>query len=271
MKGKTHEAMRREAGRRRRCAVAMLLFFGLASGPAAAQLVVEDPTLIVGQFRQTFADAKEFGLQAKRWGETYDHYNKTYNHYRQQLIRLQRLNFGDPQMEDGFPERDPNYGIEDLCPAQGNGEGGMREVATRVFKPAQPQMDGAVLGEQQKVCQRLVQAENAKYNESVRMLKTLMQRNRDFQALQQQRDRVGQEQGALAANDNEVQRFVARMTMDLDYWQARMTAYQSYIESLKWDQARLAKRALRGKKGQGLDAIVGHVVQAAALKAALRP
>ena len=251
--------------------IAALVVGGLASGPAAAQLVVEDPGLIVGQLRQSLADSKEFGLQAKRWGDTYSHYTKTYSHYKQQLIRLQRLNFGDPRMEDSFPERALNYGMEDSCPAKGNGEGGASALAMRVFKPAQPQMDGPVLDEQQKICQRMVQAENAKYNESVRMLRTLMQRNRDFQALQRQRDQVGQEQGALAANDNEAQRFVARMTMDLDYWQARMTAYGSYIESLKWDQARLAKRALRGKKGQGLDGIVGHVVQAAALKAALKP
>ena len=259
--------------RPRRCALALLAVVGLASGPAAAQVVVEDPSLILGQFRQTFADAKEFGLQAKRWGETYQYYTDTYSHYQQQLIRLQRLNFGDPQLEDGFPERDPNYGLADSCPAGAGGgaEGAAQGLVMKVFRPAQPKMDGAVLDEQQKICERMVQAENAKYNESVRMLKTLIQRNREFQAVQRQRDQGGKDQGALAANDNEVQRFVVRMSMDLDYWQARMTAYHSYIESLKWDQARLAKRAMRGKKGQGVQGIVGQVVQAAALKAALRP
>lgn len=257
--------------RKRRCTIALLAVCGLASGPVAAQVVVEDPGLIMGQIKQTFADAKEFGLQAQRWGETYKSYTETYKHYQQQLIRLQRLNMGDPQMEDTFPERDLNYGMADSCPEKGNGEGGARGLLTGVFAAAQPKMDGKVLDEQQKICERMVQAENAKYNESVRMLKTLMKRNREFQDVQRQRDQVGDEQGALAANDNEVQRFVARTSMDLDYWQARMTAYQSYIESLKWDQARLAKRAMRGKKGPGMGGIVGQVVQAAALKAALKP
>ena len=97
------------------------------------------------------------------------------------------------------------------------------------------------------------------------MLRTLMQRNQQFQSIESQRDGVGNDQGALAANDNEAQRFLIRTSMDLDYWQARMKAYNDYIESLKWDQSRLAKRALKGKKGN----ILGQVVQAAALKAAL--
>lgn len=266
MKGKL-----RLFSRPRRCAVALLALCVVASGPAAAQLVVEDPGLIVGQFRQTMADAKEFGLQAKRWGDTYKSYTDTYKHYQQQLIRFQRLNMSDPEMEDTFPERALDYGMADSCPAKDGGEGGTRGLLSLVFKAAQPQMDGKVLDEQQKICERMVQAENAKYNESVRMLKTLIKRNRDFQAVQRQRDQGGKDQGALAANDNETQRFMARTALDLDYWQARMTAYHSYIESLKWDQARLAKRAMRGKKAEGLGGIVGQVVQAAALKAALRP
>ncbi|RDZ29726.1 hypothetical protein DX914_06850 [Lysobacter silvisoli] len=220
--------------------------------------------------RQTFADAKEFGLQAKRWTDTYQSYQDTYQHYQQQLIRLQRLGFGDPQMEDSFPERPRNYGMEDLCPARDGGDsapsGG---VLGRLYSAATPSLDNRVVDEQRKICERLVQTENDKYNESVRMLRTLMQRNREFQALQRQRDQVGQNQGALAANDNETQRFMVRTSMDLDYWQARMTAYRSYIDSLKWDQARLARRALRGKQPQGMSGVVGQVVQAAALKAAL--
>jgi hypothetical protein len=97
------------------------------------------------------------------------------------------------------------------------------------------------------------------------MLRTLMQRNQQFQSIEAQRDLVGDSQGALAANDNEAQRFLIRTSMELDYWQARMRAYNDYIESLKWDQTRLAKRALAGKK----TSVVGEVVQAAALKAAL--
>jgi len=86
--------------------------------------------------------------------------------------------------------------------------------------------------------------------------------------VEKQRNKVGTSQGALAANDNEVQRFVARNAMDVDYWQAQMKAYDSYILGLKDDQSRLARRALRGDK-DSLLAPLGQLVQAVTLKAAL--
>lgn len=46
------------------------------------------------------------------------------------------------------------------------------------------------------------------------MLKRLIERNNQFKAIEAQRDRGGTSQGALAANDNEVQRFVAQNAMD---------------------------------------------------------
>lgn len=244
---------------RGRALAAIAIAVGLGAGPARAQMIVNDPALFGGQLQQMSKDALEFGKQAQRWSETY-------RHYRQQLIKLQRLNLGGVQMSDAFPPRADDYGLQDLCPGAG---GGIGERARAVLDQAMPKLDGNIVDEQQAICQRMVYAENAKYNESVRMLRTLMQRNQQFQSIEAQRDQVGDSQGALAANDNEVQRFVARIAMDLDYWQARMTAYQGYIESLKLDQTRLAKRAMRGKKGQGAAAIAGQVVQAAALKAAL--
>ncbi|KAB7772759.1 hypothetical protein CEK65_20395, partial [Xanthomonas sp. LMG 12459] len=73
-------------------------------------------------------------------------------------------------------------------------------------------------------------------------------------------------QGALAANDNEVRRFAAQNAMDLDYWNAQMKAYDSYIVALKDDQSRLARRALNGNK----DDLLGQVVQAGVLAGALQ-
>lgn len=235
--------------------MAVLLIASLAATDASAQLLVEDPVNLTAQLQQIAKDAAEFGNQAKRWSDTY-------NHYQQQLIKVQRLNFNSSQMADTFPLRPDDYGMEDMCPGDG---GGVRERMTGLLRQIAPKMDGNIVEEQKSICQRMVLAENAKYNESVRMLKTLIQRNQQFQLIEAQRDDANSSQGALAANDNEAQRFMVRTTMDLDYWQARMKAYNDYIESLKWDQSRLAKRALQGNRGS----LMGQVVQAAALKAAL--
>ncbi|MEH6421272.1 hypothetical protein [Pseudomonas sp. CGJS7] len=221
-------------------------------GQASAQVITKDPFGLMAKMQQISKDSVEFGKQAKRWNETISQYQKTMDHYQQQIIKLQRLNFGQKPMEDSFPPRPADYGMDDMCPGPGKG---IKEQLTKAFRQAMPKLEGNVVDEQQAICQRMVYAENLKYNESVSMLHTLMQRSREFEQIENQRDSVSSSQGALAANDNEAYRFVARNQLELDYWQARMKAYDDYIAALKWDHTRLAKRALRGKKGS-LDGIV---------------
>lgn len=210
-------------------------------GQANAQYIVKDPFGLMAKMEQISKDAAEFGKNAQRWKATSDH-------YQQQLIRLQRLNFGQTAMEDSFALRPLDYGMDDTCSGPGRG---IKDQLIGAFKQAAPQLDGNVVNEQLAICQRMVYAENRKYNDSVTMLKTLLQRSREFGQIEQQRDGVSDSQGALAANDNEAYRFVARNQLDLDYWQARMKAYDDYIAALKADHARLAKRAMQGKKGGG--------------------
>jgi hypothetical protein len=229
------------------------LFF-LGAGQAGAQVLVNDPVNYAAKLQQIAKDTAEFGKNAQRWQETA-------NHYQQQLIKLQRLNFGQARMEDSFPPRPKDYGMEEMCPGPGRG---IRDQLTGAFRQAMPKFDSNVVDEQQAICQRLVHAENAKYNESVNMLRTLMQRSREFAVIESQRDSVRNSPGALAANDNEAYRFVARNQLELDYWQARMQAYDDYIEALKWDHTRLARRAMRGRKG-ALDGIVPTDVVKSAL------
>ncbi|MGO1070841.1 hypothetical protein [Lysobacter sp. CA199] len=235
-------------------AVAIVFAFAAWAGQACAQTVVNDPMNYAAKLRQIAKDAVEFGKTAQRWSDTA-------NHYQQQLIRLQRLNFGQAQMTDTFPPRPADYGMREACP----GQGGIKEPFAGAFKMAMPKLDGSVIDEQLNLCQRRVYAQNMKYNESVQMLRTLMARNKEFQQIEQQRDGTGSRQGDLAANDNEAQRFMLRTSMELDYWQARMRAYDDYIEALKWDQSRLANRALDGKK----NSLIGNVIQAGVLAAAL--
>ncbi|WP_408952111.1 hypothetical protein [Lysobacter sp. Hz 25] len=224
---------------------AIVVALSLTAGPANAQLVVNDPVNYAAKLQQIAKDAAEFGKNAQRW-------QATASHYQQQLIKLQRLNFGQAQMEDSFPARQLDYGMEDMCPGPGRG---IKDQLTKAFRQAMPKLEGNMVDEQLAICQRMVYADNAKYNESVNMLRTLMQRSREFTQIEVQRDSVGGSQGALAANDNEAYRFVARNQLELDYWQARMKAYDDYIVALKGDHTRLAKRAMRGKKG-ALDGIV---------------
>ncbi|MCC4597776.1 DUF4141 domain-containing protein [Xanthomonas campestris pv. phormiicola] len=236
-------------------ATGLLLAAGLCASQANAQWIVHDPTSL-GE------TLKEYAEDAKRWTDTLKQYKDQIAHYQQQLIKLQSLNLTGSTMQDDFTERADDYGMEDACPG-GSGSGVTGLV--NGFKNLLPNMQGNLVEEQLKVCQQLVLTDNARYNESVRMLKRLIQRNKDFQEkIQAQRNSVGTSQGALAANDNEVSRFMTQNSMDLDYWQAKIKAYDAREMTLKNDQTKLAKRALDGSSS-----IFGQVVQAAALKTAL--
>ncbi len=242
---------------RQRSILAVILVLACVGSQANAQLITKDPFGLLAKIRQIEKDTEEFRKTSERWRDTA-------NHYQQQLIKLQRLSFQQRSMEDSFPPRPADYGMDDMCPGAG---GGIKGQLTGIFTQAMPDLGGNVVNQQQAICQRLVHAENAKYNESVTMLRTLMQRSREFAQIEQQREQVSGSQGSLAANDNEAYRFVARNQLELDYWQARMKAYDDYIAALKWDQSRLAKRALGGNKGEGQ--LVGKIIQAGMLKAAL--
>jgi len=239
--------------------VALLLAGGLCAGQANAQVIVND------QISLSKAMA-EYAETAKRWQETISQYQKQLEHYQQQLIKLQRLQLGESTMQDNFAERPQDYGLEDSCP--GAAQSGLSKLLNQ-FKALSPNMQGKMVDEQMKVCARIVMAQNAQYNETVRMLKRLIDRNKKFKdVVEKQRDEGGTSQGALAANDNEVRRFATQNAMDLDYWNAQMKAYDAYIVALKDDQSRLAKRALDGNKGSGWDPL-GKIVQATALQAVL--
>ncbi|WP_394537538.1 hypothetical protein PRJ39_15530 [Lysobacter enzymogenes] len=230
---------------------AAVLFAQAIAPPAHAQLVVTDPGNLGIAIKDLFDKIYQYGQQATRW-------TSQYNHYRQQLIKLQQLQMQQSAMRDDFPERDPSYGMDDICP------GPRSEGLSGAMSAFNPQLDSDLVAEQRRLCQRMVLADNAKYNESVRMLKQLIQRNREFSQVEGQRGQVGDSQGSLAANDNETQRFMVRTRMDLDYWQARMKAYDDYIVALQKDQARLARRALEGKPSGG----VGKIIQSQAIKSA---
>lgn len=241
----SHTAASPARTRARATAPIALALAGLfAATPTRAQMVVNDPPALVAHIQNIAKNVIEFGKQAERW-------SATANHYKQQLVKLQKLQISNSQMVDDFPERPSNYGMDDRCPGSSGGLDGLRGHFS-------PQMDGDIVKQQLALCQRAVLAENAKYNDSVRMLKLLIRRNNEFGNINTQRDSVGESQGALAANDNEAQRFMIRTQMDLDYWQARMRAYDDYILALQNDQSRLARRALEGRKdGSGIGRVIG--------------
>lgn len=233
-----------------------------ASGLVACAFVSSNAFAIFGMGDIVFdptAYAKavsEYKLQLDRWKATADH-------YRQQLITLGGLSFDAsklPTQGNNFPEVNPDYGLEDAC--RKRNDGGLLGSITSLFKP---DANAEILGQQLEICRRIVRAENLKYNETVRFLNNLYSRQNELRTLDARRRNVGDQQGKLQAAYYDVQRYQQNAKMDMDNWQAMMTAYDGYIAQLNKYQQRLAQRALRGKQPDLLTA----VVQGAALKKAL--
>lgn len=237
----------------RKTALVGALMCALVSGNAAAIFgvgdVVIDPTAIAKQ-------VAEFKLQAERW-------EATARQYKQQLISLGGLSFNPTKLnaeKDSLPYIDPEYGLEDACRKK-SGDGPLGAISS-LFTPDANQ---EILGQQLEICKRIVRAENLKYNETVRYLRSLHDRQRDLQTIDDRRGGVGSEQGKLQALSYDIERYQQNSKMDLDNWQAMITAYDSYIAQLNKYQQRLANRALRGKQPDMLSSIV----QGAVLKKAL--
>jgi hypothetical protein len=223
------------------------------AGSAQAVLPVIDP----GHISTTYTSwLGQWSKEAAQWAKEGQRWMQQYQHMQQQLIQLQGFMSTSMPMTGDFKERDEIYGME-----QCGGDGSTIDWSEVIA----PDMNGDITDQQLKICQKTVLAKNKQYNETVRMLKKLRERGAEFKQIETRRGAVGSNQGKLEANDNDVSRFNTRMQMDLDYWQATMKAYDSYIVSMNQDQERLANQALKGPSR-----VFGTVMQGVALKAALK-
>ncbi len=222
----------------------------ICGNAAAFGKIVYDPIAVGKQL-------DEFREQSNRWKETAENYRK-------QLVSLGGMSFADTdltQQNKGLTGVDPDYGLADACRKK-NSDGAIGSISS-LFTPS---ADSEILDQQHEICKRIVRAENLKYNETVAFLNNLKKRQRELGNLDGRRTNdIRGEQGAMQALQYDIQRYQQNSKMDLDNWQAMMTAYDGYIGQLNKYQQRLANRALRGKQSD----IFSGIVQGAVLKGAL--
>ena len=204
----------------------------------------------IQNYLQQYQATGEYGEEAKRWYDSYEH-------MQQQLIRLEGLATSMGPMSDQFSRRAEDYGMVESC----RGSQGSPDLSA-LKQAFVPDLDGDIQQQQIRLCERIILAENAKYNETVDMLGRLRKRAEGLQKIEQRRTSVGSSQGALESNDNDVARFAAGMQVELQHWEAMITGYDSYIGLLRMDQQRLATRAMQGSPW-------GTLAQGVVLKGAL--
>ncbi|UGB39390.1 hypothetical protein [Frateuria soli] len=234
--------------------LALSLGCGLMCGTAQADWLVSD--------WQSMAKAvQEYAEQAKRWAATVQQHRNTLEHYRQQLISLKQLNASLFAMQNSFQKVPADYNVADACPGQGSGGFSL----SNVLRSLALDMSGSVTEQQLKICRSIVMLQNRKYNDTVDYIEQLSKASHELEQIESQRAGVGTEQGKLAANDNEAERFQNRVTDAQQKWQSNMVQSDAQIAMLQTMQSALARRAMNGSQD-----VLGEVVNAAALKAAFQ-
>lgn len=253
-------------------ALSVSLTCGLFANAVHAQWAVIDPAAIAqdaANFAKTIeqygAEVQNFTDQATRWASTVQQYSAVLQHYQQQLIQLQSLNFTLLQAQNNFTKRDPGQDMQLFCPGSTTSLIDIRALVRQYIA----NLGGNLAQQQQQVCANLVQLQDAKFNDTVDLIQKLAdENNNEISQIESQRNSVGTAQGALAANQNETARYVARTNNDIQSWQTKMQAYDVQIDYLKAQQVALAKRAMNGDSSN--PNLLGEATQATVMAAALK-
>lgn len=248
---------------RQRCTAVAACFGLLMAGSAQAQWTVTDPAHTAFTDAGWVAQGKEIAAQIERWKEQKAHLE-------QQLADAKSVfKSQGMDMTMDFNERPQNYGMAESCP--GNKIDKDRPITSAVdaslsaissWRPLKLDNSSNLKKDMLGLCEQIVMTQNLKYNETVRLLKLVKQREGEMKKLDDYRQRVGTSQGMLATSSNQLSALSTRMQMDVEYSEAVINAYDSLIASRKLDQEEISKRILNG----GDKSLVSMALQGAALK-----
>jgi hypothetical protein len=255
---------RRRKAKKHVTLLALALAVSMPLGSANAVVFHDVIHTIQNIFTQLWTESKDAAQYSWDKAEQARHLAQMVKEYEAQLSGI--VNFMDASMRMGadFKERssaDIAKIAADRCP----GSKGMPTLSD-LWKSFVPDPGGDIEEQQLELCQRIVLAESERYNEQVRMLRRIVDNSRQLERLARQREAMGSggNPGELASNSNDIERFTARASMDMQYTQTVMTTYDGYIASLQKSQQDLAMQAMRGQRKPW-----GTVIQGATLKGAL--
>jgi hypothetical protein len=253
-----------KGARRKASLLAAVLATILPVGSANAFVFHDVVHTIQNILTQVWAESKDAAQYSWDKAEQARHLAQMVKDYEAKLSSM--ANFMDDSMKMGadFKERsadDIARITKERCP----GARGTASLSS-LWKSFVPNMSGDIAEQQLEICMRIVMAESERYNEQVRMLKRIVENSKQLERLAKVREGMGAgaTAGELSSNSNDIERFTARGSMDMQYTQTVLIAYDGYIASLQKDQQYLARQAMRGKGSPW-----GSVVQGAVLKGAL--
>ena len=240
----------------------LVIACGMHSEPARAGLPVFDYSAFANAIKDFFAQAERWTATTEQFGKVLDHYGKQVAFWEQQLNKLRSLNLQLFQLEQDFQPVDADYGIDVMCP--GAQPSSIVDSVTSALTSA-INADGDVIGEQQKLCIKIVRTKNRKYNDTVAYLASLHTSTDSFIDLTTMRlTEIGNSPGNTEGLGVETERYAANLELSRNKWQTAMEQYDIQLGLLTEQQTVLSKRAMSGKPS-----IWGTLVNTAALQAAL--
>lgn len=232
-----------------------------AAGAAQAQWTVTDPGHTGFTYGGWLAQGEQMGKELKQW-------ESEMKHYEQQLADAKKVFEAQSMpMTMDFEQRSLDYGMTEQCKKYGNKVGKNLDKltsASSIPKITKVSKNGEIYAQQHQVCQEIVYLQNSKYNELVKVMNVIQERQSELTKLDSYRSGIGTSQGKLATSSNQMNAFSARMQMDMQYVNTVIATYDGYIDLAKKEQQRLAKLANEGVE----NTIFNALMQGAVLKGA---
>lgn len=158
--------------------------------------------------------------------------------------------------------RDEKYGVKAKCGVDDGSYTGDALWQVPLI-PETGELSSAQLTQLNKdVCQRLVAAENRRFQHMVETMARIKQRNDALRQMAERRASIT-EAGELSASDNNLQMSIADAQVEIQYMQATLAAYDSLIVTLNQTQSSIADVAING------DNTVEQSMRRAAITAAI--
>ena len=149
------------------------------------------------------------------------------------------------RQQDSLKKRGDTEGIEFECP--GADAGGLNIAS--LAQVASLDLKGNTKKAQAEICVRTLLARNAQFNESVKILEGVRERETELQTINRERAAITKAdggQGQLDDNTNKLQAVLNKATVEMQYSTAVISAYDSYIQGLERNQSQLGEQALKG-------------------------
>ncbi|AVO30919.1 hypothetical protein D7T48_01090 [Stenotrophomonas maltophilia] len=238
-------------------AIAMGIALSLAGGTTATAggVPVYDGVNWYEKLWDRLQSAAEFGENVTRWGTLLQGVTDA-------IIKAQGIfkSFGLPPGAMLTPVPD-NYMVAESC-----GSAGDLSIDTLfsyfVFNPA-----GDVKSQQRQICVNIRMMQNRKYNDSVQFIQQTIPKMDELMKLINAARTASSLRGAVDAVNSDSMRTANELAVQSQSWEARMKAYDAYIEVMEANQKVVAQAALKGDPTAVR--LASDLVKTASLKAAL--